>query len=212
MIFSILVLTIATFTNLAGTFMPDSSRVLGQSQFSLQNRYANTRINEVFKDNILLTLARMDNTVNHPQAISWENINKPRTYTLSLAPGELFAFHEDVLAEYKGKPIKTMKSHFNFSDGFKSSGALYGDGVCHLASLLYLAAKNAGLDTYAPTNHNFASIPELPKEYGVSIYFSPNHEAANARQNLYITNTKEIPILFIFKYDGSNLTVSITEQ
>lgn len=202
----------ATLANLTSHFAPDSPRVLGQSQFSLEKRYANAWVNDVFRDNILLTLVRMDGSVNQPQTIAWQEVTKPRSFFVSLNPGEVFAFHEDVLDQYKGKPIKTMKSHFNYSDGFKSSGSLYGDGVCHLASLLYQAAKNAGLDAFAPTNHNFASIPEVPREFGVSIYFSPNQKEANARQNLYIINTKDTPIQFVFENDGTNLSVRITQQ
>ena len=205
MILNILALTIATFASMAGPLAPEQSRVLAQEQFSLQKRYANAWVNDVFKDNILLTLSRMDGSAD-------TSVTKPRTFALSLSPGELFAFHEDVLDQYKGKPIKTMKSHFNYSDGFKSSGYLYGDGVCHLASLLYRTAKDAGLDAYAPTNHDFATIPEVPREFGVSIYFSPNQTAANARQNLYITNTKNRPIQFVFTNDGTNLSVRIIEQ
>lgn len=205
MILNILALTIATFASIAGPLAPGQSRVLAQEQFSLQKRYANAWVNDVFKDNILLTLSRMDGSVD-------TSVTKPRTFTLTLSPGELFAFHEDVLDQYKGKPIKTMKSHFNYSDGFKSSGLLYGDGVCHLASLLYRAAKNAGLDAYAPTNHDFATIPEVPREFGVSIYYMPNQTSTNARQNLYITNTKNNPIQFVFTNDRTNLSVRIIEQ
>lgn len=212
MILSFLAVTIATFAHLTSPFVPDSPRVLGQSQFSLEKRYANAWVNDVFRDNTLLTLDRMDGTIDQPQTISWQEVTKPRSFSLTLYPGELFAFHEDVLDQYKGKPIKTMKSHFNYSDGFKSSGYLYGDGVCHLASLLYRAAKNAGLDAYAPTNHNFAVIPEVPREFGVSIYFSPNQKEANARQNLYIINTRNTPIQFVFENDGANLSIRITQQ
>lgn len=133
----------------------------------------------------------MDRSVSQSQNISWAEVTKPRTFMLTLNPGELFAFHEDVLDQYKGKPIKTMNSHFNYGDGFQSSGLLYGDGVCHLASLLYWAARDAGLDTYAPTNHNFANIPEVPREFGVSIYFMPGQTGTN---------------------DGTDLSVSIVEQ
>ncbi|OGH13341.1 MAG: hypothetical protein A2687_05140 [Candidatus Levybacteria bacterium RIFCSPHIGHO2_01_FULL_38_26] len=86
-----------------------------------------------------------------------------------------------------------------------------GNGVCHLASLIYLAAKTAGLDAYAPTSHDFAVIPEISKEFGVSIYSYPGHVTANARQNLYITNNKKNPVIFEFIYDGENLKLSVYE-
>lgn len=77
------------------------------------------------------------------------------------------------------------------------------------ASLLYWAAKDAGLAALAPTNHDFASIPEVPKEYGVSIYFTPGAHDANAKQNLYITNTFDKPVHFTFAYDGTSLSVKV---
>ncbi|MEK7119285.1 MAG: VanW family protein [Patescibacteria group bacterium] len=212
MILTFIAFTIATLANLTSPLVPVNPRVLGQSQFSLEKRYANAWVNDVFKDNILLTLGRMDSSIDQSKTISWQEVTKPRSFSVTLNPGELFAFHEDVLDQYKGKPIKTMKSHFNYSDGFKSSGYLYGDGICHLASLLYRAAKNAGLDAYAPTNHDFAAIPEIPREFGVSIYFSPNQKEASERQNLYITNTKDKPIQFVFDNDGANLSVRIIEH
>ena len=113
------------------------------------------------------------------------------------------------MPEYEGKITKTTNAHFNFQEGFKTDGYLYGDGVCHLASLIYWVAKDAGLDAYAPNNHNFAIIPEISKEYGVSIYNHPNNKAKGQRQNLYITNNKEKAVTFKFEYDGVNLKVSV---
>jgi vancomycin resistance protein YoaR len=110
-----------------------------------------------------------------------------------------------VLPQFTGKVTQTMNAHFMWDEGFKSDGWLTGDGVCHLASLIYRAAKDAGLETLAPTNHNFADIPEVPKEYGVSIF------ARNPQQNLYITNTFDKPVQFAFTYDGTNLTVKVID-
>jgi vancomycin resistance protein YoaR len=104
-----------------------------------------------------------------------------------------------------------MNAHFNYDDGFKSDGYLTGDGVCHLASIIYWAAKDAGLAALAPTNHNFATIPEVPKEYGVAIYYIPGSHDTNAKQNLYITNTFDKPVQFAFAYDGTSLTVKVID-
>ena len=105
----------------------------------------------------------------------------------------------------------TTNAHFNYQDGFKSDGYLTGDGVCHLASLMYWAAKDAGLTAYAPTSHDFAIINGVPREYGVSIYSVPDDFDTSARQNLYIQNNLNFPVAFIFNYDGfDKLTVSIT--
>ncbi len=186
------------------------AHVLAQKSFSLNRRYGNQFVNDVFKDNILLTLAYMDGKVDKTKSISWEAVEKPQTFTLTLLPGEVFTFNADVLPAYKGKMIKTTNAHFNAQDGFKFSGLYYGDGVCHLASLIYWAAKDAGLDAQAPVNHNFASIPEVPSEYGVTIYCLPGDTIANAQKNLYVTNTKETDIQLLFDYDGDNLSVRIT--
>lgn len=183
-----------TLTALVASKTPAADYVLGTSDvraersFSLADRYPNPSVNEVFKFNILHTLDRMS-----------------PTYNFTLQPGAVFAFHDTTIPEYKGKVTQTMNAHFNWNEGFKSDGWLVGDGVCHLASLMYQAARDAGLGTAAPTNHNFANIPEVPKEYGVSIF------SGNAQQNLYIENTFDKPVEFAFAFDGTNLTVKVID-
>ncbi|MCX6705113.1 MAG: VanW family protein [Candidatus Woesebacteria bacterium] len=189
-----------------------SDVVLASHSFSLENRYGNSFVNDVFKDNILLTLAYLDGTVKAKSDISWDKVTSPFNYKFTLEPGQKFAFHDQVLPEYKENVAKTTNAHFNYQDGFKSDGYLTGDGVCHLASLVYWTAKDAGLAAVAPTDHNFAKIPEVPKEYGVSIYALPGAFETSARQNLYITNNLDKPVGFIFNFDGSNLTVNVVKE
>jgi len=165
-------------------FMAKPDVVLASHSFSLENRYSNAYVNGVFKENILLTIDRMGSD-------------------FTLKPGEVFAFHDKVLPKYSANLVKTTNSHFNYSDGFKSDGYLVGDGVCHLASLVYWAAKDAGLDSYAPSNHNFAVIPDVPKEYGVGI-LSPLPMG-----NLYITNNLDKPVTFVFKNIDNTLSVEV---
>lgn len=184
---------------------------IASHKMSLENRYGNAYVNEVFKDNILLTLKYLEGSVTEANHISWEAVKKPFKYEFSLKPGEEFAFHNTTLPEYAGNIVKSTNAHFNYQDGFKSDGYLFGDGVCHLASLIYWVAKDAGLEAVSPTNHNFAKVPEVPKEYGVSISFRPNETYRSALQNLYITNNKETPVSFVFEYDGKDLKVSIKE-
>ncbi len=181
-------------------------------QMSLETRYGNTFVNDVFKDNILLTIDYATGKKIDPKNVNWAEMSKPFSYTISLKPGEVFAFHDDVLPEFEGKVAKTTNAHFNSVEGFKSDGYLVGDGVCHLASLLYWVAKDAGLKTEAPTNHNFANIPEVPKEYGVSIYATPGANMSDKVQNLYITNDRDKEIAFVFNYDGKNLKISAVES
>lgn len=168
--------------------------LIATRSISLENRHPNKFSNEVYKKNILLSLAYMDNG-----------------QTFTLRPGEAFAFHEDVFPEYEGKIVKTTNAHFNAGEGFKSDGYLVGNGVCHLASLINWVATDAGLKTYVPAKHNFASIPEISREYGVSIYSYPGRKAANAQRNLYITNSRQKPVTFRFNYQNGILGLSIFE-
>ncbi len=185
---------------------------LSYHEFSLNNRYGDSFVNNVFKDNILLTTAYANGEKIDPAKIDWGKIEKPFQYKLVLKPGETFAFHDDVLPQYIGKVNKTTNSHFNFQEGFKSDGYLTGDGVCHLASLLYWVAKDAGLDTLAPTRHDFAPVPDVPREFGVSIYNYPGKSESNEAQNLYITNNKNKEITFQFDFDGDKLSVKVIQS
>ncbi|MEK7061038.1 MAG: VanW family protein [Patescibacteria group bacterium] len=193
------------------SLMVTGDSYMASHEMSLENRYENVYVNDVFKDNILLTLRYLEGSVAEVDKISWEEVNKPFKYEFSLKPGEEFAFHDTTLPEYTKNVVKTTNAHFNYQDGFKSDGYLFGDGVCHLASLIYWVAKDAGLEAVSPTNHNFANVPEVPKEYGVSISFRPNEIYSSARQNLYITNNKEMSVSFVFEYDGENLKVAVKE-
>jgi hypothetical protein len=182
-----------------------SSVVLATKSLSMTDRYDNIFVNDVFKDNILLAMNYLDGAVKSKNDVDWNNIEKPFHYEFTLEPGQEFAFHSGILPEYSKNVVKTMNTHFMWSEGYKSDGFLTGDGVCHLASLIYWAAKDASLSAYAPSNHNFATINDIPKEYGVAI-MSPSPLG-----NLYVTNNKDKPVTFVFNYDGTNLTVGITE-
>ena len=196
-----------------GVSTPDVKPIVPQlmaaKEISLDNRYSNSYVSDIFKDNILLNLAYLSGKVSKAADVNWDEIKKPIKYTFFLQPGKTFAFHDDVLPEYADSVVLTTRAHFNFAEGFKSDGYLAGDGVCHLASLMYWAAKEAGLDTYAPTSHDFMPIPGIPKEYGVSIYSTPGQSASNARQNLYIRNNHKEPVIFAFSYDGESLKFTV---
>lgn len=151
----------------------------------------------------------MDGRVNSSKDIRWDEIAKPFQYEFKLEPNKTFAFHADVKTKYKDSLVKTTNAHFNATEGFKTDGYLFGDGVCHLASLLNWVAKEAGLEVEAPTNHDFANIPDIPKKYGVSIYSNPFSQGSNTEQNLYITNNKNKPISFKFEYRDNKIKVSV---
>ncbi len=203
----------AVILTLANPFTAQPAEtVLSSREISLKNRYAVESVSDVFQDNILLNIAYLEGKVTSAKDINWDEIKKPFQYKFKLEPNKTFAFHDDVLPEYKDSLVKTTNAHFNAAEGFKTDGYLYGDGVCHLASLLYWVAKDANLDAKAPTNHDFMAISEISKEFGVSIYSNPYAKGANAQQNLYITNNKEKPVTFVFDYSENKLRFSIAES
>lgn len=207
----ILFLIFSQFTTPSLDVVTAQQKYLASESISLEKRYENKYVNDVFKDNILLNMSYLSGKITKREDINWEDIRKPYSYRFALPPGKTFAFHEDVLPKYKDTLAKTTNANFNYDDGFKSDGYLTGDGVCHLASLIYWVSKNAGLDVYAPTNHNFAQIPQIDREYGVAIYKLPGQLSANAMQNLYVTNNREKTVIFEFNYQDAQLKLSILE-
>lgn len=187
-----------------------ATEVLSEKSISLDERNENQFVNDVFRDNILLTLNYLNGEINEKSEINWENVNKPKYYKFSLKPQEVFAFHDAVLSEYQNV-VKTTNAHFNFDDGFKSDGYLMGDGVCHLASLIYWAAVDAGLGATSPVNHDFAKINGIPREYGVSIYYLPGNLQKSGNENLYIKNNLDQEVFFVFAFDGEKLDLKITK-
>lgn len=185
------------------------STYIASRSFLLSKRYGNEMVSDVMKKNILLTLAYERGLVRKGEPINWDLVQRPFFADIDLSPGTLFSFHEDVLDKYKNLEKHTLNAHFNSDEGFISDGYLVGDGVCHLASLIYWAAKDAGLAVEAPTNHDFAVIPEISREYGVSIYYDPGNFQNNALQNLYIQNNKNKTIQIEFTYNGDRLAVNI---
>lgn len=184
-------------------------RPLAIHQMPLSDRYNVPFVNDVFKDNILLTLAYERGLVKNPSSVDWNKVTKEFSYKFTLSPHENYAFHENVLSEYQGKISQTTHAKFNAEQGFKSDGYLFGDGVCHLASLINWVARDAGLQVTTLTNHDFANIPDVPKKYGVAIYDEDGNYYSSAVQNLYITNNKNKPVTFFFDYKNNVLTVSV---
>ena len=202
-------------TQISGSVLdknPTDMNLLAVQSISLEDRYEDKFVNGIFKDNILLNMAYLSGKVTKKEDIDWTEIEKPFEYRFTLMPDKTFAYHSDVLEQYKSSIVKTTNANFNFTDGFKSDGYLTGDGVCHLASLMYWSAKTAGLASYAPSNHDFAVIPEINKEFGVAIYKTPGESSVNAMQNLYITNNRKNPVVFDFAYNNSQLKLSIYED
>lgn len=196
---------------LSAVSMPEAAQAqtLATHVMPMNDRYAVPSVNQVFKDNILLNMAYFDGQVKSKADIDWAKVESNFHWEFTLKPGEEFAFHDKIAAKYDTGNIAYIgNAHFNYTDGFKSDGYLTGDGVCHLASLINWVAQDAGLAVVAPTNHNFARIPDVPKEYGTAIYVGPD---GGGMTNLYITNTKDKPVTFVFDYQNDNLTVSAVE-
>lgn len=208
---SIIILPIISLSSLTAN-LARKEVVLGSHTMSLETRYADKYVNDIFKDNILLNTYYLGGKQISNGQPNWNEVRQPFEYDLKLQPGQVFAYHDDVLPEFQGKITRTTNAHFNSIEGFKSDGYLIGDGVCHLASLINWAAKDAGLEVKAPTNHDFAVIPEVPREYGVAIYALKGSPGTGSNQNLYVTNSKTKPVDLKFAYDGHNLTVSIAEK
>lgn len=193
------------------TSIKNQNKVISEVTYSLSNRYGDSFVNRVFSDNILLTLAYMGNKVKKGESIPWDKVAAPGVTKLTLKPGQTFAFHDDVLSKYQGKVSFTTNAHFNSSEGYKSDGWLVGDGVCHLASFMYVVSLKAGLLSEAPTRHDFAKITDVPKQYGVSIFYSPNDPASSTVQNLYITNNRPKTIAYVFTQKNNFLNIKIEE-
>lgn len=209
---------------LAQSFTVQSEKeILAQMPMDLSKRYEDQWVNEVFSDNIRLGLWKLQEVSKVPEVpkvsevsnvskvdkIDWEKVRKDFNVSFVLKPGEVFAFHDQILPEYKDRVVKTMGSHFIAEEGYRSSGYLYGDGVCHLASLLNWAASKAGLKVVAKADHSFRPIFGVPKDYGTSIRYDKAGGLNTQNQNLYITNTFDYPVEFKFEIKGEMLEIKI---
>ena len=204
-VFSVL----ATQSAVALPAMQSTPQVVAEKEYSLSDRYGNTHVNNVFADNILLTLAYLRGVAQTGGPVDWTKVKSDFTYTMVLKPGDTFAFHDSVLPQYQGKIAETTNAHFDSTQGFESDGWLVGDGVCHLASFMNVVAKDAKLSVYAPTPHDFAVIPDVAKTDGVAIYYMPGESGSSALQNLYITNNYTVSIGFVFTYKDNKLDIKI---
>lgn len=186
-----------------------TSHVLASKTYSLENRYQVPFVNAVFSDNILLTYSYLAGQTQEGQKVDWDVVKKPSRYQFELEPGKTFAFHDEIMDQYKNSVVKTTNAHFSSKQGFKSDGHLVGDGVCHFASFINVVSTQAGLKVDAPTSHNFAIIPDVDKKFGTSIFYMPGQPTTSNRQNLYVTNTTDKTIAFVFSYTGSSFDITI---
>src|SRR5438874_372194 len=78
-------------------------QLLASHSMSLDDRYPIKSVSDVFKNNILLTLAYMSGTVKNANQVNWDALHQSTSYTMTLQPGEVFAFDDSVLPEFAGK-------------------------------------------------------------------------------------------------------------
>lgn len=173
-----------------GQIFTEKEEILAEQELDLMTRAEEENVNEVFKFNILHAL---------------EFIGE----SLVLEPGEVFAFHENIAKEFETLPIKTSGTKYIAREGYEAVGGLYGNGVCHLASLMNWVATEAGLEVTAPTNHDFAPIPGVSEEYGTSIRYQENGGANSQNQNLYIRNNFDLRVEFVFEVEENFVNLQI---
>ncbi|RJP47562.1 MAG: hypothetical protein C4584_00205 [Armatimonadetes bacterium] len=199
--------------------------VLASHTMSLETRHPVPSVNEVFSDNILFALhyfkgdeasMRLDEAKPMASSVDWEKVREPFEFEIELKSGETFAFHKNLLPEFKKDLVKAGRSSFSYDDGYKAIAGLYGNGVCHLASLIKWVVSDAQfegkkLGLVSRVNHDFAPVPEIDRKYGVSIYYAPDGSRGSASQNLYVTNIHSFPIKLVFKADKSKVEFKIVK-
>ncbi|MDO8658466.1 MAG: VanW family protein [Candidatus Levybacteria bacterium] len=218
--------------------MAAEKQIMAYEELDLTNRIPNYPDgNQIFADNILLSLHYLkgdveefrvseeiasssfdklrisrndDKTINGPKNIDWEKVRTPFDVSFTLKSGEVFAYHNNVLEEYKGKVSYSMNSRFYVEEGYKSLNGLGGNGVCHLASLINWVSKDGGLEVVSHVNHDFSPVNGVPREYGSSIFYAPSGQNSQ-EQNLYIKNNLDYPIRFDFKVDEKKVALSISK-
>ncbi|MBL7150763.1 VanW family protein [Candidatus Microgenomates bacterium] len=167
--------------------------ILAEHDLNLETRAKGPYVNEVFKFNILHAIDLYNNG-------------------FVLQPNEVFAFHENIRLEFNDLPVKTGWTKYTAKEGYKTVLGLPGNGVCHLASLMNWVSSEAGLEVIARVNHNFAPVPEVPKEYGTSIRYMRDGSRNTKNQNLYIKNIFDFPVEFVFETDNRGVNLKILSQ
>lgn len=196
--------------------------VLAEHILDLETRLPNEQGSQAFADNIVLTLHYLKGDVaaykidgQNPVRdtnLNWEKIREPFEATLTLNPGEVFAYHDTILPEFEGLTLKTTNAHYMSKEGFKTFAGLPGNGVCHLASLINWVSKDAGLEVTSKVNHDFYPVPGVPRENGTSIRWGPNGEFNSRNQNLYVKNNFDHPVTFEFEVSMENVKMSVVSD
>lgn len=193
----------------AGTLVEQNKIQLASEKMDLSYRYPVESVSDGFRENILINLYHFsrigaDNDYNGVGDIKPQE-KVPASFIIMLKPGEVFAFHDKINKEYEKDKVIAPKSGYGAKDGYLLISGLYGNGVCHLATLMYKTAEKANIEVNAPTRHDFASIPGFTREEGTAISYGNCPE----RQNLYVKNNKPYPVELRFDLSGSDLIFTI---
>src|SRR4030042_4583964 len=251
-LFSWLLLAQATLISPVGFLspIPDSEiiinqqtheEILAQESLDLTKRWPQAMVSKGFSNNILLSLHYLNGVDGIPQKshkiqnssdIDWEKVNQDFEASFGLEPGQVFAFHKNVLPKYKevndqsaqtsnsksdsksnsnSQKVITMDSEFVTNEGYKAVAGLGGNGVCHLASLMNWVASEGGLKVEAPTPHDFAPIAGVPKPYLTSIRYQ-KVGGNSQNENLYIINNLDYPVKFVFEKKGETLELKLIKD
>ena len=167
--------------------------VLAEHFMDLNTRAAGEYVNDVFKFNILLAVEKFG-------------------HSFTLEPGEGFAFHENMAPEFADLAMKTGFTRYTAKEGYQTVLGLPGNGVCHLATLMNWVASDVGLEVTARVNHNFAPVPEIPREYGTSIRYMADGSRNTQNQNLYIINNFDFPVEFVFETAEDEISLKILKE
>lgn len=200
-----------TFTAGQAACLVDKTKlVLSTGRMDLSYRYPIENTSKVFTENVLVNLyhlSRLNKSEDAqiPQDFKFQE-NVPASFSLTLQPGEVFAFHDRVLNQYKDSKIIAPEGGYRPQDGYILLGGLYGNGVCHLATLMNYVAQHSGVEVTSLTRHDFAPVPGFDREYGTSI----STGNAPEKQNLYIKNDKEMPLELKFDLQGNELVFTIS--
>ncbi len=177
--------------------------ILAEHVLDLDERLPDSETgNEVFKYNILLALKYIEGNTDLSDSFTTE---------VELQPGEVFAFQENLLPEFENKTVKTGWTKYIAQEGYKPLAGLYGNGVCHLASLINWVGSDAGLKVTAPANHNFWPVPGVPKEYGTSIRYLVDNGWKTKNQNLYLENTFDYSVKLVFEASDEEIDLRVVK-
>jgi|GEM_PF-3281540 len=210
---------LSTSISESNMFVVPEKKTIALKRMDLNKRNVSSMVSEIFRDNILLNLhyikgdvdkyTDFEKSTSYQKIIKWEKIGEPFEFSFTLKPDELFAFHDEMLPEFKErKSVKTGWTQFSVEDGYKVLDGLPGNGVCHLATIFNWVSSEAGLFVKAPTSHDFYPVPEIPREFGTSIVYIPGAYTTQL-QNLYVVNNFTYPVTYEIKADKNAVEIKV---